>query len=66
MKSSPNVGGVNMRGKKTKLLNCGCCVATDLRQKERDKQVERQMRRLDDMEDEALSHTPSSGDNENE
>ncbi len=45
---------------------CKCCVATDLRQKERDKQVERQMRRLDEMEDEAISHTPSSGDNENE
>lgn len=34
MKSTAvNCGNVNMRGKKTKVLACGCCVAEDLRDK---------------------------------
>lgn len=30
------MGGINMRGKKTQALRCGCCTAQDLRGKEID------------------------------
>lgn len=34
-----NVGNVNLKGRKTKMLRCGCCVAVDLREKERIKEA---------------------------
>lgn len=45
MKSAAvNVGNVNMRGKRTMPLSCGCCDALDLRDAERKRQDEREMR----------------------
>ena len=45
MKSLPvNVGSIKLRGKKHKLLSCGCCVCTDLREKYLKKQAEKEIR----------------------
>jgi hypothetical protein len=35
MKSTPqNVGSLNLRGKKTRLLRCGCCIAYNYKERE--------------------------------
>jgi hypothetical protein len=44
MKSHPNAGGVNLRGKKSRLLGCGCCAAYDLRDKCRAREAKAEMR----------------------
>lgn len=42
MKSAPiPCGNVKMKGKKTKLLSCGCCVAEDFRFSELIKQAKK-------------------------
>jgi hypothetical protein len=44
VKSLPtNAGNVKMRGKRTKAMRCGCCVATDLRPQELKRMHEKEM-----------------------
>lgn len=39
------VGNLNMRGKRTKLLRCGCCTAMDLRHEARVRSAKREIAR---------------------
>jgi F0F1-type ATP synthase epsilon subunit len=60
MKSTAvNVGSVNLRGKKSKVLACKCCVAADLREKEFRKRADKAMRMLDELEDNAAPSPPA-------
>lgn len=43
MKSFFAAGNVKMRGKKHKLLHCGCCVASDFRDGETEKYAKQQI-----------------------
>jgi hypothetical protein len=36
-----NAGNINMKGKKSRLLRCGCCDCIDFREKEKNKQHEK-------------------------
>ena len=45
MKSTArNVGSINLRGKKTRLLRCGCCSAFNCKEDELRKEHEKEMR----------------------
>lgn len=44
MKSSGrHVGSINLRGKRSRVLNCQCCVALDLRDKVLENEARREM-----------------------
>lgn len=43
-KSHLRAGGVNLKGKKYKLLNCRCCECVDLRDKEIKKEHEKEIK----------------------
>ena len=47
---NPCAGNVNMRGKKTKRMSCGCCICIDMRGRVTDKIHREYMRRGDDDE----------------
>ena len=45
MKSTArNVGNVNLKGKKTRLLRCGCCEAVNVKEDELRKEHKKEMR----------------------
>jgi hypothetical protein len=50
------IGSINLRGKKTKTLSCGCCAMEDLREKYAADQARREIRsaRLNIMESDAV------------
>ena len=42
-KSHKWAGRVNLKGKKSKLLSCGCCEITNLKCKEEDKRIKKEI-----------------------
>lgn len=40
-------GNYNLRGKREKLMRCGCCTVTDLRPKLREREARKEMRDLE-------------------
>jgi hypothetical protein len=44
-KSLPHgkLGNLNMRGKRTHALSCGCCVCEDVKRREQEKRMDREM-----------------------
>jgi hypothetical protein len=42
-----NMGSVNLKGKKTKRLRCGCCTAQDFREREMERAGLKQIRDFD-------------------
>lgn len=71
MKSTPrNVGSLNLRGKKTKQLRCGCCAAFNCKEDELKKEHAKEMRnaKVSNFEDTpfmvydtGIGFTPSGG-----
>lgn len=46
MKSVPtHIGNIKLRGKKSRLLSCGCCVAQNFKDKEREKEAAQEIER---------------------
>ena len=43
-KSLKKAGQVNMKGKKYKLMYCGCCTCVDMRDKELEKEHKKEMK----------------------
>ena len=37
-------GNVKLRGKKTRLMNCGCCVALNIKEEVRDKEQKQEVK----------------------
>lgn len=37
-------GNINLKGKKTKALSCGCCIAFNLKDKQREKLAKKEIR----------------------
>lgn len=45
MKSNRNAGQFNLRGKKDKLLRCGCCIIFNKKHEIKDTQVKQELRK---------------------
>lgn len=43
MKSHQNAGRFNLKGKKYKLLSCKCCVVRDFRDREKNKEIKKEI-----------------------